>query len=237
MASMKMIAGTLTSFQEELGAINAGEKNDFIKIINVVICPGVQVEANNIAVFEQEWTDNITSILVSEMYPSEMAENYYFTSQAYLESDLITTMNQIETSIFWRDIRDRYQKDQACNDVFGNRLIYSVSTFGDAPWVEIKYNTTGVTEHDVGCVLLLTLALSGLSTVCAVEIAKPPKPLNVNAQGVIQSGEEGTKPFFDVGLDGSGQVVAVSDTGEFILFLSLAQVVILSNPINPRYRQ
>eukprot|EP00804_Cyclotella_cryptica_P001482 CCRYP_003711-RC/>CCRYP_003711-RC protein AED:0.04 eAED:0.04 QI:416/1/1/1/1/0.8/5/1541/431 len=211
LASMKIISGTISSFQEELDTINRGNRTDYVKIINGVFCPGIQVD--NINAFHVEWTDNVTNILLSSLFPSEISENYYFTSQAYYGSDLITPGNQTNSSLFWKNVLDTDQKDEVCNDVFSNRLIYSVSSIGNTPWFEINYNVTGVTKHDVGCMLTLTLALSTLPSVCAVEIHHTPKPVNTNAQWLMQTGKEGSRPFFDVGLDGEGQIVTVSDTG------------------------
>lgn len=208
---MKILSGTISSFQKELETINSVNRTDYVKLINVVFCPGIYFD--NINVFHQEWADNVTNMLLSNIYPSEISENYYFTSEAYLGSDLITSENQTNASFFWKNVLDTYQKDELCYDVFSNRLIYSVSSIGDTPWAEIKYNVTGTTEHDVGCMLTLTLALTTLSSVCAVEIHHTPKPVNTNAQWIMQSGHEGRTPFFDVGLDGEGQVVTVSDTG------------------------
>ena len=213
MASMKMIAGTLASFQEEIEAINAGNKTDYIKIINAVLCPGVDIETDNAAAYQEVWTDNLTARLVSNMHPSEIAESYYFTSQAYLESDTAANGNQTARSQFWKENLDTFQQDELCNDVFNNRLIYSFSKFGTNHWVEVRYNTTGVTKHDVGCMLTLTLTISTLSSVCAVEVIKAPRPLNVDAQWVMQTGKQSSTPFYEVGLDGKGQIVAVSDTG------------------------
>ena len=213
MASMKMIEGTLASFEKELDRINSGNSTDYVKIINVVLCPGVQIEADTKAAFNLEWTSNLTNRLVSNMYPSEIAEGYYFTSQAYFESELASSQNQTNRSLFWKDILDTFQKDETCNEVFLDRLIYSFANLRTVPWAEVRYNATGVTKHDVGCLLTLTLAISTLSTVCAVEIAKAPQTLNVDAQWVMQTGKESSTPFFDVGLDGEGQIIAVSDTG------------------------
>ena len=213
MASMKMVGGRFPFLPEEIETINSGNRTDFVKIMNVVLCPGVNIETEHDGAFNEVWTENLTSRLVNNIYPSEVSESYYFTSQAYIESDLATTMNQTERSLYWTNILDTYQKDDTCNGVFENRLLYSFLNFGQDPWVEVRVNTTGVTEHDLGCILTLTLAISTLSTVCAVEVVKSPKPLNVAAQWVIQSGKESSEPFYDVGLDGTGQVVSVSDTG------------------------
>ena len=64
------------------------------------------------------------------------------------------------------------------------------------------------TKVSVGSIQkLLTKAQAGL------EIAAEKKTWNSNAQWMVQSGLEGETPWFDVGLDGAGQVVALSDTG------------------------
>lgn len=65
----------------------------------------------------------------------------------------------------------------------------------------------------MGCFLTLLLAIAALPTVCSLEVRREVKTLNMEAQWIIQSGIENEVPFFDMGLDGEGQVVAVSDTG------------------------
>ncbi|KAL7513731.1 hypothetical protein ACHAXN_010998 [Cyclotella atomus] len=157
-----------------------------------------------------EWSKNLARENVTvDRYPfiicNEISESYYFTSQAYLESDFTTASNQTSRSLFWKDILERFQKDETCNEIFENRLVYSF----------VRFNATGVVDHDVGCVLTLLLAISTLSNVCAAEVVKNPKPLDADSQWTMQTGTPGDTPFFDVnvGLDGEGQVVAVSDTG------------------------
>lgn len=212
-ASMKMIAGTLASVREGIEAMNAGNRTDHFKLINVDFCPGVVIDSD--VACQEEWIENLTSLILSSVYPSEISESYYFTSQAYLESDFTTASNQTSRSLFWKDILERFQKDETCNEVFENRLVYSFARFGANPWGEVRFNATGVVDHDVGCVLTLLLAISTLSNVCAAEVVKNPKPLDADSQWTMQTGTPGDTPFFDVnvGLDGEGQVVAVSDTG------------------------
>lgn len=63
------------------------------------------------------------------------------------------------------------------------------------------------------CFLLLTLGLAHAPEICFVERREPYTVDNTEAQWITQSGVPDNRPFFDVGITGKGQVVAVSDTG------------------------
>jgi subtilisin family serine protease len=49
--------------------------------------------------------------------------------------------------------------------------------------------------------------------ICYVGAYQQLETLNKLASGIVQSGSSTSTPFYDVGLDGLGQVVALSDTG------------------------
>mmetsp|Transcript_44862 Transcript_44862/g.65927 ORF Transcript_44862/g.65927 Transcript_44862/m.65927 type:complete len:933 (+) Transcript_44862:60-2858(+) len=63
------------------------------------------------------------------------------------------------------------------------------------------------------CGLSLFAGLSLHDYVCSVEVRHEYRTLNVRAQWLTQSGTENSRPWFDAGLTGKGQVVAISDTG------------------------
>ena len=70
------------------------------------------------------------------------------------------------------------------------------------------------------CIDYIISFLSSASTVCSVSISDSITTLNEQAQWISQGGTKpGDTVFFDMGLDGSGQIVGVSDTGlgEFYL--------------------
>jgi len=63
------------------------------------------------------------------------------------------------------------------------------------------------------CTLSLLAALTSNEEVCSVGHFIQPRLVNDNAQWITQSGVQDERPFWDAGLAGNGQVVAVSDSG------------------------
>ena len=63
------------------------------------------------------------------------------------------------------------------------------------------------------CMLALVGALSTMEDVCTVEFQENAKVYNNVAQYLVQSGIKNSRPWFDSGLNGRGQTVALSDTG------------------------
>lgn len=63
------------------------------------------------------------------------------------------------------------------------------------------------------CLHSIVIDLSMQPEVCYVGAYQQIQTLNKLATGIAQSGSSTFTPFYDVGLDGAGQVVALSDTG------------------------
>ena len=63
------------------------------------------------------------------------------------------------------------------------------------------------------CLHNVAFNLASRPDVCFVGAYQQMQPTNSIAAGVVQSGKKESKPFFTAGLDGEGQVVALSDTG------------------------
>ena len=63
------------------------------------------------------------------------------------------------------------------------------------------------------CILGFLIIMSVDETVCHIEITPPKRTSNQEASWLVQTGVEKQTPFTNRGLDGSGQVVAISDTG------------------------
>lgn len=85
---------------------------------------------------------------------------------------------------------------------------------------ELEFNSHGDTfmleipsgfRHDCLQILVLDLALQ--NDVCSVGAYQEMQHRNDIASALLQSGSPTEKPLYDVGLDGSGQVVALSDSG------------------------
>merc|ERR1719343_77588 len=63
------------------------------------------------------------------------------------------------------------------------------------------------------CSQILVLSLSVIPEVCSIQTRPRMEIKNHNAQWLIQTGVQGVTPWYDLGLNGTGEVVAVSDTG------------------------
>ena len=71
----------------------------------------------------------------------------------------------------------------------------------------------GETPLTTACVLSIVSALAAETDVCSIEPVYEMNLFNDVAQWITQSGVEEERPWFDAGLTGEGQVVAVSDSG------------------------
>eukprot|EP01083_Nonionella_stella_P007317 21158_1 len=63
------------------------------------------------------------------------------------------------------------------------------------------------------CVISLMVGLSVHPQVLNVEVDTPVSPLDYQSQWITQSNVQGSRPLFDSGLTGKGQIVSISDSG------------------------
>lgn len=102
------------------------------------------------------------------------------------------------------------QDDTFCDDVLVN---YLDAEQADVDYVILSLNTPEEADAPEACFLLLALGLAHSPEICFIERQQPFDVSNTVAQWIVQSGVPDERPFFDAGIDGKGQVVAVSDTG------------------------
>ena len=86
-----------------------------------------------------------------------------------------------------------------------------VDSFDDTIMFAISPSFRG-TEWRI-CLQMLVIDLSLHDDVCFVGAYEDPQIFNDIASGILQSGSAESKPLYDVGLDGTGQVVGVADSG------------------------
>jgi len=83
------------------------------------------------------------------------------------------------------------------------------------------YSNTTLSEEERGYVLslvkicsqILVLSLSVIPEICTLQTRPRLEVKNHNAQWLIQTGVQGVTPWYDVGLNGTCEVAAISDTG------------------------
>jgi subtilisin family serine protease len=175
----------------------------------------------------EDITDAITNMLLSESLTNSsstvlpLSQEFYTTSQAYI--DYLNSTNttgdneQSERSQMWAELLDEYQTSGACDETYMTRLTWKIyrTTQPDryASQMQVVYNNTGETDTDAGCALVLLLAISANPDVCSVDIRRDVQTSNQIASFMVESEIENERPFRARGIDGTGEVVAVSDTG------------------------
>ena len=69
------------------------------------------------------------------------------------------------------------------------------------------------TPGQAHCLALLVAMVASHESVSRIALSRPIRLLNDFARGIVQSGRVHTEPFSQVGLDGTGQIVGIADTG------------------------
>ena len=119
---------------------------------------------------------------------------------------------------YWTGVMSLAMDSDMCLQTIASRLVWTAEMYspGSSFYMTVTLNETNIGEDPSVNRLCMMATVAGLATmpeVCAVDTEPTYETSNVNSQWIIQSGAQDERPFFDVGLDGSGQVVAVSDTG------------------------
>ena len=96
---------------------------------------------------------------------------------------------------------------QECVDALSLISIDATSD-GQASFIDLPDTTTK------SCLHTLVAVLSIAPQVCSIGLVPEVQATNLEAQWITQSGVTEERPFFDLGLTGKDQVVAVSDSGK-----------------------
>lgn len=229
--SLKYMKGSVDGMMKEVTFMNTPENKPLSKpSLDMVLCPGVSKATGGTSdtVVEgweevsQETAGQIIEMLVpstkASMLATAIADTYYLTSEAYIDAVDSEEGGEdaTERSKLWRGLIKDYQESRQCDGVYKEQLDWKLKrarSDDDVSVLNVEFNTTGNTEFDQGCMLTLSLAIAAHPDVCSLESKERVKVQNTVVQWLVQSEVEEGRPFFDSGLDGTGQVVAVSDTG------------------------
>ena len=130
-------------------------------------------------------------------------------SHAFLRTDADVKTRHDERQEFWERKLLAGIESGACKDMF-DLLEIEVSDLSAGFTVSLSQEDQDIRE----CLHSLVAGLSVSDSICSIESRHEMVTLNAEAQWVTQSNVRDSKPFFDVGLSGEGQVVQVSDTGK-----------------------
>lgn len=176
----------------------------------------------------EDITEAITNLLLSENLTNNSAvlplsQQFYMTSQAYIDylnnstndTDGDNNEEQSERAKMWGDVLDEYQT--SCDETYKTRLTWKIyrSTQPErsASQMQVVYNNTGQTDTDASCALVLLLGISANPDVCSVDVRRGVEPSNRIASFMVESEIQNQYPFRARGINGTGETVAVSDTG------------------------
>jgi subtilisin family serine protease len=127
-------------------------------------------------------------------------------SNSFLESRVTRDSHREE---FWhRQLQD--SDDDFCKDMLAS-LELEVSPKGNTMMLTLPPDQQKDEFRE--CLHALVVDLVMQTEICYVGAYQQIETLNKLATGIVQSGSSTSTPFYDVGLDGLGEVVALSDTG------------------------
>lgn len=148
----------------------------------------------------------------AEIVKEEIKENVFWSNRNMKEQGWQPT----ERGQLWDDALTFAYQDDACRSTFQTMLRWETRigpTYDSLHALIVTVETTNAENIDTFCVIGMLAGLAIHPKVCQLEITPQQTVANDNAQWLTQTGVKNERPFFDVGLDGTGQVVAVSDTG------------------------
>ena len=194
-------------------------------MLDVVLCPGVvkdeivteYIAGNKGESFLADIQERATAWLMANIGEGDeakrmLSQTFYWTSDS--AAAMIKELGgQPEQAALLGKALDVAKTTDVCASTFTNRLTWTGIVLPRFQGVHVEFMNTGANEIDQACALALAIALATLPQVCTLEITSTPVPFNDRAQWLVQSFKQDERPFFDAGIRGEGQIVAVSDTG------------------------
>eukprot|EP00984_Skeletonema_dohrnii_P003870 scaffold1334_cov114-Skeletonema_dohrnii-CCMP3373.AAC.4 len=239
--SLKMIKGLIDAMKEEISDVlsdsGTNTADNYRKItIDMDLCPGVDVDKNGKggSSFQEAEAEEdleemrmgdimeaITNMLLSVDAESStvtssssflpLSQQVYLTSEAYIGQ---TTSSRAE---MWSNLLEVYHSSGRCDGTYKRGLKWNGSQTARPDLfpshMQVEYSNSGEMETALGCALVLLLAISANPDVCSVDVQRRVKPHNLIAKYLTESEIENVTPFQEEGIDGTGEVVAISDSG------------------------
>ena len=140
-----------------------------------------------------------------------LSQQVYLTSEAYIGQ---TTSSRAE---MWSNLLEENQSSGRCDGTYKRGLKWNGSQTARPDLfpshMQVEYSNSGEMETALGCALVLLLAISANPDVCSVDVQRSVKTHNLIANYLTESEIEDVTPFQEEGIDGTGEVVAISDSG------------------------
>ena len=182
---------------------------------HALFCPGVAYDFSE--------AEDIAQSIIASLYDEADSHRFLLSdnekahrlhvSHAFLRTDADVKTRHEERQEFWERTLQAGIESGACKAMF-NLLEIEVSDLSAGFTVSLPPEYQGWSIRE--CLHSLVAGLSVSDDICSIESRREIETLNAHAQWITQSDVRESRPFFDVGLSGDGQVVQVSDTGKSI---------------------
>lgn len=191
------------------------------KKLDVKLCPR---DGSDDLYLAEEVVSNLISDLRANGSTYLNEDNFFWLSQTVSRCQMKTSLRANPRGdnnhrwLFWTNVTDSVANssqggNMMCDGLFDEIIVTDVMA-NDAVSILLYDQSTGVSSLDVTtCSLWFVAALSSMPQICSIEVESAVEISNSEAQWITQSGIADSRPWFDVGLTGKGQVVAVSDSG------------------------
>ena len=229
---MKMREGLMSRIEE----IADGNRSDEQNALAVSFCPGIIDDGDELSAEElgeelmlrmQQRDANgkleaVKSFVWSGEHHDAVADSSSSSEQPRgLRKRIIETPRHMKK---WKQALIMHHQQQ-CQNVFDVMFLEHSGTTSIELNMPHDFGDEQNSEVLAACMLALAAGLSMQPEICSLEKVIPSHTHNDMAQWILQSGETGYRPFFDVGLNGEGQIVAVSDSGYVHVLMSNISII------------
>mmetsp|Transcript_38662 Transcript_38662/g.42786 ORF Transcript_38662/g.42786 Transcript_38662/m.42786 type:complete len:1176 (-) Transcript_38662:157-3684(-) len=196
------------------GVLEEIESKETILGLQILLCPGLDPDM-------AKALENVNSLIDSlhdevdhsrrQLLSDETLE--LRVTHGFLRTDTDKKTRYNERQNFWkRKLKDGLESKK-CN-VFFSKITVDAEGFEFDAGITLNMPAEFEGwEYSGECIHSLIAGVSLSNDICSIEIKPEYVAFNAQAQWITQSNERDSRPFFDVGLNGEGQVVQVSDTG------------------------
>jgi len=212
--SMKILGG---SYNEIDKLINSQDKSKPV-YFDIMFCPGAlaNITVENARDKVLEYVSN-GSILEEDFFWAQQPESKKSYQGKYW-SEILSMKNKLE------DVMNMIGADEyTCSSEIYDNFTFTIQEGEmlerDVYVLTMKSNTVNDEENSVRqlfekkCFYELLLFISLMPETCSIQIRPEITISNNNAKWLVQTGVKEVMPWYDIGLNGAGEVIAISDTG------------------------
>jgi len=195
------------------GVIDEIESNEMIAGLQLLLCPGLDLDERKA---EEMVKSMITSLHDEAEHSRRLVSDEildFRVTHSFLRTDSDKRTRHNQRHNFWKRKLQDGLESKKCNVFFSNITIEMEGFAFDSGITLAMPGEFEDWERSGECIHSLIAGVSLSSDICSIETKPQYVAFNSEAQWITQSDQRDSRPFFDVGLNGEGQVVQVSDTG------------------------